>query len=266
VALVRPNNATGVGLSDALVSTLRFAGGTVAENQTHFAEYVLDGDTAAARIAEATRALSVQRPSIIIYCGSEYLARVFAPLERAWPTGAPKPVYVSALPLDGFGAIEGDPAWQKRVLGISPPSNTAVNTKFVLHYNAAYDDKIDPGFAPNTTYDAFYVLAYAAYAAGEKPVTGNLLASSLGRLASGKSIEVGPAHALEALVELGAGRNIDLEGAGSHLDLDPATGDDAMDHTIQCVGRDAEKKLVGVESGLVYDARSGKMRGALTCH
>ncbi len=266
VALVRAANAAGVGLSDAVVTTLRLNGGTIAENQTHFAEYVVDGAASPEQFAQVTRALAQQRPSIVIFHGWEYVAGLFAPLERALPPGAPRPTYLSAGPFGSFDGLESDVAMQKRFLGLTTPSNTSVNVKFTLHYNATFPVHVTLGLSPNTTYDAFYVLAYAAYALGDEPVTGEALAANVKRLVGpGKTIEVGPARILDGLRELGAGRAIDLQGAGSDLDFDLATGEDPTNHVVLCVGRGSNGEPIGVESGLVYAARAGSIQGALRC-
>lgn len=264
VALVRPDNAGGAGLSDAIVSALRFNGGSVADNQTHFAEYIVAPDAAPARVLDVVMRLKTQHPNVVLFFGSQYVARIFSDAERTWPAGAPRPYYVSGLPLMQLDETTVDARLFKRLFGVTTPSNTPANAKFALHYNATFDDRITLGFAPNTTYDAFYVLGYAAYAVDAGPLTGATLADAVRRLVGpGAKIEVGPARIMEGVAELAAGRSIDLDGAGSALDFDLATGEDPTDHVILSVGRGVDGKPIGVESGLVFDAHTGKLRGAL---
>ena len=48
----------------------------------------------------------------------------------------------------------------------------AANARFVARYNEAFADTVTRTFSPNSSYDAFYVVAYATYAIGDAPVTG----------------------------------------------------------------------------------------------
>ncbi len=264
VALLRPPYLGGVGFSDALVSSLRFNGASVAENGDRFTEYVLTAQNQDG-VAQARQTLRERRPDIIVYYGNEELD-VLRPLEHAQEGERHRPYYVSALPLTGLDAQHDAPSMLKRLFGLTTPGNTLVNAKFTLHYNATFAEHISPDFSPNTTYDAFYVLAYAAIALGTGAASPEALAGAIARLTGpGQVVEVGPASLLGALADLAEGRAIDLEGSASKLDFDLTTGEVATDHAVQCVALGAGGKAAGVESGLVYDAKLQKLRGELRC-
>ncbi len=277
VALLRPPNAAGLSVSDAFVSTFRFNGGSVAENQARFGEFVpgspgIFADPSRSKEAEevareALRRLEALRPDVIVYFGEELQAPILSPLELRWPRGAPRPIYLSGLPLARLKDFGQEHGILSRVYGVTTPANSAVNAKFTLHYNAAFAEKITPTWSPNTTYDAFYLIGLAACALGDAPVSGEALGGALPKLTGpGPKIEVGPAKLLEALGVLGSGAAIDLQGAGSDLDLDPRTGESPTDHVVLCVGADRDGSPSAVESGLVWDAHTDKLRGAMKCH
>jgi hypothetical protein len=137
----------------------------------------------------------------------------------------------------------------------------------VMHYNEVFREKITRTISPNSSYDAFYVLAYATHALADAPVTGTNLAAAMPRLLPpGKSIEVGPPGIFDAFTTLRGGQNVDLLGATGKLDFDLATGDPVVDQAILCVAVDENKRAFdSVESGLVYRASSARLEGTLRC-
>jgi hypothetical protein len=65
---------------------------------------------------------------------------------------------------------------------------------------------------------------------------------------------------------LRAGENIDLVGATSNLDFDPATGEVPVDQAFLCVALDDHGRPYDtVESGLVYDSGKHRLAGSLHC-
>jgi hypothetical protein len=121
--------------------------------------------------------------------------------------------------------------------------------------------------APQPSYDAFYVLAYAAYAIGASDVTGPALSRAIGRLLPpGRRVDVGPRGIYDAFATLRSGGKIDLNGAIGALDFDPATGEAPVDYAILCCAVDDHGRASSmVESGLVYDAKLGKLTGRAHC-
>ena len=111
------------------------------------------------------------------------------------------------------------------------------------------------------------MIAYAAYALGDAPVTGASLASVIPRLTPpGTPINVGPTEIFDAINKLAGGGRVDLNGATGPLDFDPATGDAVVDLAVLCVDVDARGAAAGNrESGLIYDATSRTLRGTLHC-
>jgi hypothetical protein len=154
-----------------------------------------------------------------------------------------------------------------RFFGLEPVSSTSVNARFVMHYNETATNKITRTLAPNTTYDAFYLLAYATYALGEQPVTGTNIARMIRRLTPpGKPIDVGPAGIFEAYTTLRHGENIDLNGATGSMDFDLETGEAPFEYALLCVGTgDGGRAADSIESGVVYQSAADRLEGALHC-
>ena len=98
-----------------------------------------------------------------------------------------------------------------RTLRAGPP-----NVKFTARYNETFGRSVSIDSSPASAYDAFYVLAYAAYASGiDAPLTGPALAAAMTRIgadASSAPIEVGPAGIYRAFEVLRGSGTLDLEG------------------------------------------------------
>ena len=138
----------------------------------------------------------------------------------------------------------------------------------VLRYNATFpDDPVTPTGAPQPSYDAFYLLAYAVYALGDAQIDGSSLSRSLLRLLPpGLRVDVGATQIGEAFETLRSGGRIDLEGAIGSLDLEPMTGEAPIDYAVICVGVDDHGKASSsVDSGLYYDSHAKKLLGQLHC-
>ncbi len=274
IALLRPRGAAGQALSDTFLEALRFNGKTALDNGADYRELTFEAEAPATspEYAAMTRALLAFAPHVVLHAGNAAIVdALFAPLEAAWPARAPlRPRYagVGPFPDETFAFIGASRDRRSRFFGVTPVSSTVTNARFVTHYNAAFPDKVTLTFGPNTSYDAFYLLAYATYAIPKpEAVTGERLARALARLtAPGRPIEVGLAGIFDAYATLRKDASIELVGATGKLDLDPATGEPAFDLSILCIGVDPRGHAAdGIESGLVYAARSRKLTGTLRC-
>jgi serine/threonine-protein kinase len=273
VALVRQDDAAGIGFADALFRALRFNGRSALENESNYREmaYTFDASDGAEpdfdQLVEKLRAFA---PHVLIHFGAdETFLRIVEPLERAWKAGAVRPRYVkpTALAPEVLAYVGKSAERKRRFFSITSVSTTSANARFVARYSEAFADAVTRTFSPNSSYDAFYVLAYATFALGRQPVTGASLARAIGRLVPpGRPIEVGPSEIFDALNTLSSGEHIDLNGATGRLDFDMDTGEAPVDLAVLCVRADPNGlPAQAVESGLTYDARSGTLRGAMRC-
>jgi hypothetical protein len=136
-----------------------------------------------------------------------------------------------------------------------------------MHYNGVRGTNLSRTDVSNSEYDAFYVVAYAAFALAGAPPTGPNLASAIRRFApSGARIEVGPSGIFQAFTLLSSGASINLIGAAGTLDFDLATGEREADLAVLCmdVGPDG-RASGGLESGLTYQAHTGEIVGQAKC-
>jgi serine/threonine protein kinase len=262
-ALVSPKGVEDIA---AYFRDIRFNGKSALENGEDFRQVVFDPGGDAGRAAGAVvDALAAWNPQVVYVA---YGSSLIPSLEAAWRRG-PRPFYVvgSELTPSMLKFIGTSAERRRRFFAVTNVSTTA-NKELVLRYDRAFPEHpVAPTTAPQPSYDAFYLLAYALYAGGEEPVTGPGLARALERLLPpGREMVVGPASILDGLATLRAGRNIDLAGALGALDFDPATGEAPVDYALLCCGVDAQGRASGlIESGLVYEAASGKLAGSMRC-
>ena len=267
VALVRQKNAPGAAFADELFRSLTFNGKSAFANGAAFRELTYERED---ELAPMVPELTKLAPHVILYVvPNEAALRLFAPLEAAWPVArAPRPVYVGGAHFDPplLDFIGGDRDRRRRFYGITVVSSLPENARFVMHYNETFAADATLTRGPNTAYDAFYALAYAAIASGAQ-VDGPALSRSLARLnPPGRRVEVGMSGIFGALTALQAGENIDLIGSSGSLELDAKTGEVRLDQVVLCPGIDARGRATdGVESGLVYRTALGKLEGTLAC-
>ncbi len=273
VAFVRPRSQYALPMAEALFASLRFNGRSAQENGASYEEIVFDDPTvpgASPDYGAVVRRLVDLAPQVVVFFGQDELVEpVFAPTEAKWPSGHARPYWVSTTNLVGealFQFLGRDTDRRRRFFGVSVPASTPTNLAFTRHYNAQYAEKVTPNDAPANSYDAFYLLAYAAYAAGAEE-GGAALARALHRLVPpGPAIEVGPTHVFETIAALSRGENVDLVGAANRFDFEPRTGESPADFVVQCVGVDSRGEASdAIDSGVVFDATSGALRGDLRC-
>jgi serine/threonine-protein kinase len=270
VLLDRVANTTGIGVSDAIVSSLRINGKTVPENgEGVFREVIVpdlvdvDGDTGTSPVVAAITAF---RPHVVLdtAAGPELVGRA----EEAWPRGErfrPRYVMQGALHDRAYAeAVAHEPSLARRLFGVDTSVDTPAVAKFVMRHNEVFEEKVNALDADDAPYDAVYTFAYLVAALGDAPVDGPSLARSIPRLAGGAPIDVGPAGIYAAVAALGRGENIDLRGTTTSLDFDQSTGDAPTRFAAFCFHADAAGKLAPGESGFFFDGRSGAS-GELRC-
>jgi hypothetical protein len=205
---------------------------------------------------------------MIVYAGRPGAAGgLITPVERRWAAGATRPRWIVVSErLDELIAVVR-PARDalERFYGVTPMFDTSANARFVQHYSETFPEPVARNDCPNSSYDAFYLAALATYAipAGER-VSGDALSRGLARLVPpGAEVETGIAGIFDAYKRLSAGESVDLTGATGKLDFDLARGESAFDHAILCVGLDPTGHPVSAASGLIYQAATGSLKGAL---
>jgi branched-chain amino acid transport system substrate-binding protein len=271
LSLVRGDSVMSSTFADAFYKDAVLNGKPARDVGHDYQEIVLDRD-AGVSTGEAVRLLAEAQPSIVVFLArdEESLAIVEA-LESRLPAGARRPAYVLALSDASVLApfIGSSEERRRRAFGVTSSSSSTANARFVIRYNQARRVPVTRSTNPSSSYDAFYLLAYASFSLPpDERVTGVALATRFARLLGpGRSIEAGPTDIFAALDLLSIGKTIDLEGVASGLDFDPSTGEAPCDFSLDCPGVDEHGRLLNedVESGVTYRARERRADGALRC-
>ncbi len=273
VALVRSKATRLSAFSNALFTALSYNKKSALANGGDYRELTFDdADPARAEAdcASIVSELALFAPHVVVYVDDGSLPkRVIVPLEGAWKNAQYRPRWlsVSTISADVMAFVGTDAGRRKRFFGVEEVTTSPANARLVMHYNEVFDDKVTRGAAPNSSYDAFYLLAYATYALGDDAITGASLARAFARLVPpGRPIEVGVAGIFDAFSALRRGESIDLDGATGHLDFNLATGDAPIDQAIVCIGLDDHGRAAeSVESGMIYGSRTRALEGSIRC-
>ena len=171
VTLVRVDNRGGGWFAEALYKQLVFNGKPAVENGASYQEVTFapadaddDLDRAADRVAKT-------EPSFVVVLGDQTaIASIVSRVEARSP-GARKPIYVvaNASPLSLASFIGTSRERRKRVFSIITVSTQTANARFVMRFDAVHPGQATRSINPGATYDAFYLLAYGAYAASSPP-------------------------------------------------------------------------------------------------
>jgi serine/threonine-protein kinase len=273
VAVVRVGNPSGQSLADRYVESLRFNGKSVAENGANF-QRIEQQDSFSSDPAELDRvAAKIRdlRPHVVLPSGGR--DDLLIHVERAWPEGAgfrPHYLYPTvAIPPASRELARTRPELRRRLHAVDAVGPADIVDRFVVRHNEVHTPPTTPEHATMAPYDAFYLLAYAALAAGDQPLTGEALARAIPRLLpapGAEPVDVGSDAIFRAQHALAAGKNIDLRGGMTSLDFDLRTGDATLDFAVYCLspGTPAEPPRL-VSSGVVFRASTRKLEGTARC-
>ncbi len=271
LTLARIDQPAGAWFGDELHRRAVFNGKSAADNGDAYTEVLIPATLPdpPALDALADRVISTGPTFVVLTGDTAVMAPLVVRIEQRWRVGQ-RPTYLlsddSTASLAAF--MGASPDRRRRVFAVTPPSNESPSARFVLRYNEAHEDKpVTRYFNPATTYDAVYLLAYAVFALGDKPVDGPSLARAFARLVpTGDPIEVGPNGLFDGISALAAGRSIDLRGASSPLDFDLTTGEARTDFALVCADVDGRGRAAGDhESGVFYRTAMGVVEGSLRC-
>ncbi|HEY2515533.1 MAG TPA: hypothetical protein VGI39_31915, partial [Polyangiaceae bacterium] len=273
VVLARSDDAVGASFGEAFFRSLQFNGKPAVDNGSAYREVTFaPRDPSDEELRALVRTIADHEPTHMVLAGAESVTvPLVRALEAAWPRGGARPVYVAASDsTESFAPLLGTSAERRhRFFAVQSVSNSLVNARFVVRYNQAHPKApVTRQINPSAEYDAVYLLAYAAFALGDAPVTGASLAKAFERLLPpGNPIEVGPTDLPAAVAQLTAGKKLDLIGAETALDLSPATGEGPADFALLCPAIDRRGRASGedVESGVLYRAATRTVEGVPEC-
>jgi branched-chain amino acid transport system substrate-binding protein len=271
VAVGRSDAAAGLWFGEEFYRHLSSDGKAAPADGVAYAEIVvpLEKPSDEALHALADRIVATD-PTFVVFAGETVVTAPLAEaIEARWPAGNPKPTYLlsdaSTEPMASFMGTNVDR--RRRVFAVTSVSSDLPIARFVLRYNAAHAQPVTAFFNPASSYDAFFVLAYATFAVGDGAVDGPALGRAITRLVPpGRVVDVGPMPLFEGISALRAGETIDLRGASAGLDFDLATGEAPSDFALVCAGVDASRRATGdVEAGVYYRVATHAVEGTLHC-
>jgi ABC-type branched-subunit amino acid transport system substrate-binding protein len=272
VTLLRSDVPSALSFAEKLYRELHFNGKSALENGAAYSEVTFGaGELSASEIARLADRVVSAHPSVVVLIGdASTTTRVMERVEARTRPPATRPTYLAILYTAAtFAPFIGANADRRhRVYSINSISS-AMNARFVIRFNETHERKVTPALNGGPSYDAFYLLAYGAFATSG-PITGERLAASFGRLVGpGPAIDVGPTNVFDGLAALARGGSIDLQGTQSGLDFDLATGDEPSDFAVVCsaIGPGGHGRVTGedLESGLAFSAKARKLQGTIRC-
>jgi branched-chain amino acid transport system substrate-binding protein len=266
VAVTRLKHPSATPFAEALFGAIRFNSSTALENGKAYREIAIATEDERKDYARVAAELVSFRPHVIVFASDrDLLDRV----ESAWSKDIARPTYVTntAFPPDLVAFVAASTERRQRLFGATSVGTTTPNARLVLHYNQTFAPPVTRARAPNSSYDAFYVVAYASYAVGAERVDGRSLSRAVARLVPpGAAIDVGPSGILTAFGALRRGESVDLNGTVGKLDFDLKTGEAPVDFAIVCTELDEHGTPIGsIESGLVYDDDKSRLEGQMRC-
>jgi serine/threonine-protein kinase len=270
LAIVRPENPSGVSHSAELAARLRWNGRPVIDAGEDVlwlvASESLGGPTPPEETQRIAAAIVEHGSDVVLWDGGLFDAMTTA-IEQRWRADRARPIYVvdQIWPETTRAVLRARPDLRARLFAVNTATTPALQ-RFVARYDEVYTPRITADEAVSAPFDAFYVAAYAIVASGRARPTGAELAGALGRLRTGETVEVGAGAISATVAALGAGKSVDLEGTATTLDVDPATGDPRVRMTAYCLGPGAgvEPRDI-VDAGVALGAGDGPVTGALRC-
>ncbi|MBX3231774.1 MAG: ABC transporter substrate-binding protein [Labilithrix sp.] len=280
VAIANKGDPYGRGLAESVSESLVFNGkAALAQigSPRNFAMF--DYGDATPKYTEAVTGIATMRPDVVFLFGTtETLTELMKGIEKEWPTGVdapPRPRYILAdgsLVSEATAIANGNPDTpdysngnlRRRIVGTIPGTS---NTNF-LKFQTLYNAKVTDGTSPSTggaanAYDALYNIAFSIVAAGDKPITGKVIAEGFAKqvMKGAGNLDVGFTNINTAFQKLSAGQGFDFNGASGPLDYDLETGEAPSDIQFWCLPEENGIAGGGRASPLFYNAQTEQMQG-----
>ncbi len=217
MAVIGINNPYGTGLADIFASTFETLGGTITKNQivTEVGQgaltYIPDLDAVFATSPEAIYLVAYPPDAVLMY--QEYFEGAYPAIQWIFSEG----VFDQSNFIDELVSRNVDVS---DFLGTAPGAFGGITGPRFDTWAADYEARWGnaPGLFDDNVYDATFLIALAAQAAGDS--SGASIRDNIPNVANPPGTTILPGEWEKALTELGAGRAINYEGASGAADLD----------------------------------------------
>lgn len=219
VAVIGINNPYGTGLADVFATTFTALGGTITKNQivTEVGQgattYIPDLDAVfgTATAPEAIYLVAYPPDGVLMY--QEYFEGVYPAVQWIFSEGLfSQAGFLDELVSRGVSVADFEGTAPGAYSGITGPRFDA----WEVDFQARWDTPIT--LFDHSAYDTAFLVALAAQAAGSP--SGPAIAAEIRNVANPPGTTILPGEWEKALTELGAGREINYEGAFGSNDLD----------------------------------------------
>jgi branched-chain amino acid transport system substrate-binding protein len=272
VALVVKGDSYGKGVRDLMLPDLSWNGQRALDQPARFLsrEYANTDVTPVFDFSPIVAELVTFQPNIVILVGTSEALTIMRGVDAALGTTSAPPLYLLGDGLvspDTLAVVADDDALRARIIATRPGSFT---TPTFLSFRGRLEAKYGVGaFDPKicaVAADATYLVAYAAVATANEPLSGLSLARGLRMVTApeGMSLPLEPNSINQAFALLHDGKKLKVIGASSPLDYVPGTGDPIVDIDVDIVCRGATGQAVFWSSGRYFDSTRGALAGAFT--
>ncbi len=258
---------------DGIYKSLTLNGKTLPQNGANYKEFSYGDPTAPdfdAKLANMLVDIQNFKPDIVALYGSQEVPAVVLQIEKLGLPAAPYYTGTAgALVSNVLPDYVGSDDKIRRRIAIFQPGRGSTDpgvARFYQRLGAAYPEDV-PNELAALVFDSTYMVFYALAAAGDKPVTPDILGSALlTKMQTGPAINVGPTDMLNAIGAMESGGGITFKGIEADGNFD-ANGDIATNYQVFCVDNTVtDGDLVGFRaSGLKYDPVTKQLTGTNGC-
>src|SRR5262249_2992846 len=141
--------------------------------------------------------------------------------------------------------------------------------KFVGDYNATYSEPYAENSVAEFSFDAAFLLAYAAAAESNAPaLNGQVMAEGMARMAAPSefkfTVEAGDIQKVFSALTQPSKQNIELTGATGLIDFDPATGNRRGVFEMWCISKPGVGASGFIPAGIAFDYSQDTKDGSVS--
>jgi ABC-type branched-subunit amino acid transport system substrate-binding protein len=280
VMVIRGLDATSVYMGEYLAKNLRFNNLAALDNGSNFLLHSIpdtgnriDNPDTPANFTKAIVAATGYKPHIIFIASQPSVVAALMPnIDTQWPAGVPKPFFVSTAQSAQnvvVAAIGRNESLRKRYMGLEGIpvgfEQKEFDDRLVADFKIKFPEVPNVSTQAGFSYDAVYLTAYAAIAAGAAELNGQTLAQAVRKATSGgPTIKVGQTDMATAVQALQAGGGLTVIGTTGPITFNPS-GTRQYNARTFCVSGVNGTATAITRPGYSLDIGTGKTTGSPVC-